>query len=59
MCKVNFDVTCVKYIWINTVGIMTASKSQKRNRLVSCKILSKYIYIYINSCIRARNSLRR
>ena len=38
MCKVNLDVTCVKYILINTVGIMTASKSQKRNGLVS------YIY---------------
>ncbi len=44
MCKVNLDVTCVKYIRINTVGIMTASKSQKRNGLVSCKN-TKQIYI--------------
>ena len=44
MCKVNLDVTCVKYIWINKVGIITASKSQKRNGLVGCKILSTYIH---------------
>ena len=69
MCKVNLDVTCIKYIWINTVGIMTASKSQKRNGLVSCKILSKYINKQLhtsskfpkqmkNSTIGAQNSFK-
>ena len=52
MCKVNLDVTCVKYIWINTMGIMTVCKSQKKNGLISCKIFSKYINKQLHASLK-------